>query len=374
MRPVSAQFLTTLRGSHGMNARAFVVAAGQSGTAPTGTEIPIFGGDVRLDANAAIRSTLDLSTDGTDAFPRAAADLLAPYGNEVYVERGVSLGAHVEWVSLGYHRIDTPQQGDVPVGPIRLTAKDRMAGLIDGRLLAPVQYGPTVTYGTIMTELVTQVYPAATIEWDDATDTMTIGRALIAEEDRHKFLAELVQSVAKIWYWDHRGVLVVRDPPDPTAPVFDVNSGAGGVLVALTRQLTREGVYNAVVASGEAADTQAPVRGVAVDANPNSPTYFYGPFGPVPRFYTSPFLLTDEQARAAAEALLRQNLGLAYNVDFTAIPNPALEPWDAVRVRQPDRPAEIHIVETLVVPLVATAAMTGGTREQTTVLIGEGPG
>src|SRR5687768_5908735 len=104
MRPVTAGFLTTVRGSHSMAARARVVAAGGSGTDPTGTEIPIIGGDVRMDADAAIRSTLDLTTgetsnDGTGVnWPRHAADLLAPYGNELYVERGVQvIGGAVEW-------------------------------------------------------------------------------------------------------------------------------------------------------------------------------------------------------------------------------------------------------------------------------------
>lgn len=371
MRPVSAAFLAAVRASHDVAVRARVVQAGLSGVNPPGTLIPILSGDVRLDAAADVRSTVDLTTDGTGMWPRSNTALFAPYGNELFVERGLRVAAAIEWVSLGYHRIESPSQDRPPDGPLRITGSDRMAGIIDARLLAPRQFTAAETYGSVVGDLVREVYPAAHIEWDDTTEARTLGRALIVEEDRHGFLAELVRAIGKIWYWDHRGILLVRDPPDATTAVFDVEAGAGGVLISSTRSLTREGVYNAVVASGEAADTEDPARGVAVDANPASPTYFHGPFGPVPRFFTSPFLLTDGQAVSAAAAILRRELGLPYNVDLTAVPNPALEPWDPVRIRHATTEgAEMHIIQTLTIPLTATAAMTATTREQTRVLVG----
>lgn len=333
MRPVSDAFLATLRGSHKAVFEAYVVAPGQTGTAPTGTLVPIIDGDVQIDAKASVRSTLDLTTDGTGTFPDQASDLFAPYGNEIFVRRGIEFGGgRVEWVSLGYFRINSVEQDDAPNGPIRIAAQDRMAGLIEARLLGPVHVAAVQTYGAVVAQLVHEVYPWATIEWDDVTETDPIGRSVIAEEDRFEFLDDLITSVGKIWYWDHRGVLVIKNIPDPDDVVWEVNAGAGGVLVELSRDLSREGVYNAVVASGEALDTVAPPRGVAVDDNPDSPTYFSGPFGPVPRFYSSPFITTNAQAATAAASLLRQNLGLPYNVDFRQVPNPALEPYDAVAV------------------------------------------
>lgn len=354
-----------------MIVRAIVCSTFQSGVAPTGVEIPILGGSVTLDATADIRSTLDLTTDGTRMWPHRAADTLAPYGNEIYVERGILYGNGTqEWVGLGYHRIDTPDQNMPPDGPIRIDGKDRMAGLIDGRLLAPAQFEAIETYGSVVDELVLEVYPSALIDWDSG-ESDQIGRSLIVEEDRHGFLDDLVRSLGKIWYWDHRGRLQIRDAPSVDAPVFDVYHGTGGVLVSMSRELTRQGVYNAVVASGEATDTLEPVRAVAVDNNAESPTYFYGRFGPVPMFFTSPFLTTETQAQSAADAILRRQLGLPYSVDFSMVPNVALEPWDPVRVRYSDRDGpETHVLQTVGIPLVPEQAMAATTREQTTVLIG----
>lgn len=369
MRPVSDALLSTVRGSHGMAVRARVVTTYQEGTDPDGTEIPIVSGDVQLDASAQTRSTVDMTTT-PDLWPAAADDLLAPYGHELYVERGVRLGGGaVEWVSLGYHRIDTVEQENVPRGAVRVAGKDRMAGIVDGRLPQPIQFPATWTYGQVVDFMVHEIYPAATIEWDDGTDVQLIGRSVLAEEDRYAFLDNLVKSRGKVWYWDYRGVLVIRDPPDPADPVFAVDSGTGGVLIELSHDLSREGVYNAVVATGEAADTTAPARAVRTDNNPASPTRWGGRFGRVPRFFSSPLITTNDQAASAAASLLRTSIGLPYNVDFSAVPNPALEPLDPVLVTSPAR--RVHVLEKLTIPLTAEVALRGTTREQTLVILGE---
>ena len=370
MRPVSAAFLSAVTGSHTMAVRARVVAPGQSGTDPDGTLIPALDGDVQLDAGADIRSTLELVTAGAGMWPRRATDLLAPYGNELFIERGVQLGGGTtEWCSLGYFRINTPEQARIPDGPIRIQGTDRMAGIIDARLTEPRQFDSADTLGNIVDTLVGEVYPGATIDWDDATDTEQLGRSLICDEDRHAFLNDLIVSRGKTWYWDYRGHLLIKDPPDPGTPVLTVSHGAGGVLVEMSRQLTREGVYNGVVAYGEAADTQAPVRAVVVDLAASSPTRWGGPFGQVPRFYSSPFIVSADQAASAAAAILRQQLGLPYNVDFGMIVNPALEPHDPIKIRFPGG-FDLHVLQRLTIPLTATAAQTATTREKTIVLIG----
>jgi hypothetical protein len=372
MRPVSDAFLTTVRSSYSMVARARVCETYQTGTDPDGTSIEIYGGDVVIDGTADIRSTLSLDTTGVAMWPTRTNRLLAPYGNEVFVERGVQYGNGTrEWVSLGYFRIVSPDQGNPPDGPISLTCADRMKGIVRARLLNPVQFLPTDTFGSAVSSLVLDVYPLATIEWDDATNLETLGRTVAAEDDRYACLVDLVTSRGKIFYWDHRGVLVIKDLPSATDPVYDITAGRGGVLVAASRTLTSEGVYNAVVATGEAGDETPPARGVAYDANPDSPTYFYGPFGQCPRFYSSPLLFSDDAATQAARTILGRELGLPYNVSFSAICNPALEPYDAVRVRYSNRSgAETHVIESITIPLTADAAMSGTTREQTLTTVG----
>jgi len=370
MRPVSDAFLRSVVGSHSVAIRATVCSTFQTGTTPSGTRIAVAGGDVRLDGTAQIRGTLDMTVDGTGMWPRRATDLLAPYGNELYIERGIKYNdSLVEYVGLGYYRIDSPEQAAPPSGPIRITGSDRMAGIIDAKLLAPLQFLSGSALGDIVEQLVTDVYPDAVIVWDDATDTAVLTRAVISTEDRYAFLADLVASRGKIMWWNHRGELAIASVPDPAAPVFDVVAGPGGVLLGGGRALTRAGVINAVVATGQAADTGDGGRGVAVDNDANSPTRYGGPFGKVPAFYSSAMIASDGQALAAANAQLRQHLGLPYSVDLSMTPNPALEPYDAVSVRiAATEGRETHVLETITVPLDPAAAMTATTRQQTRTL------
>lgn len=376
MRPVSDRFLAAVRGSHRAVSQALAVDNGQNGVDPGNTtELTILTGDVQFDAKAQIRSTLTLTVDGTGLFPRPGRlyERLAPYRTEIFVRRGLDYGGgQIEYVGLGYYRLDSVEQDEAPDGPIRLAASDRMANIVDARLTQPKQFDTTWTYGEVVEFMVETANSfAVQFDWDDtAVRDATLGRTVLAEEDRYGFLDELITSLGKIWFWDHRGVLVIKDAPSADEPVWECDSGAGGVLVSMGRDLSREGVYNGVVATGEAFDVETPVRGLVVDDNYLSPTYWYGGFGKIPRFYSSPFITTSAQALSAAESILRQNLGLPYAVDFANVPNPALEVWDPIRITLHDK-EELHIIETLSIPLDPAQVQTGTTREQTTVEIRE---
>lgn len=376
MRPVSEVFLRTVRSSHRAIFRARVVDAFTTGTDPTGTDVPIIDGDVQFDSTADVRATLDLTVPG-DLWTSDPSGLVVPYGNEVFVERGVEYGnGERDWVGLGYYRIYDTEQDNVPRGSVRLSGRDRMAGLIDSKLLAPVSFGSGHTIRQVFEALVLEVYPNASIVYDFNPDGVALGRAQVADhdKDRYPFLLDLCRSLGKVMFWDHDGSLRVKSTPDPSDPVFEVNAGAGGVLVDMSRKLSRDGVFNAVVATGEAPDGKPPVRAVARDMNPKSPTFWGGKFGQVPRFYSSTFITQGGQARTAAGAMLRGVLGLPYNVDLTTVPCPALEPLDPVRVIYSDRDnPEVHVLEKITVPLTPGAAMTATTREQggATVNVGD---
>lgn len=373
MRPVSEQFLLTLRGSHNAFTRVQVLTSFQTGVAPVGgTEINVIDGIVSQDGAADIRSSVDLTTNGgLNIFPQRPTDDLTPYGNELFIECGIQLAnGSTEIVSQGYFRIDSVEQSSAPYGVIRVSGYDRMKGIVEARLTAPMSFPAGTSVGSIFTTLVLEVYPLATIEFESASfANSTLVSTQVAEESRFDFLNNIVTSNGHIMYWDYRGILVVKGMPDPMVAVWDVNAGAHGVLVDSTRGVSREGVYNAVVAVGESVNETPPVRAIAIDSNPNSPTYWYGSFGKVPRFFSSSFITTELQALNAAENILRKTLGLPYSVNFTSISNPALEPLDAVTINQVDVVA-LHVIETIVIPLTTLRPLTATTRRQATLALG----
>src|SRR5690606_2878531 len=154
---------------------------------------------------------------------------------------------HVEWVSQGYFRIENVSQRDVPTGALDITASDRMAGIVDGRLAAPRQFPRGPTLQAVFDTLILQIYPDAVIEFPDMVeDDVTIGRSLVLEESRYEPLRDLAASHGREFYVDHRGHFVVKRPPAATEALWAVGGGEGGVLVEASREITRERVYNAV--------------------------------------------------------------------------------------------------------------------------------
>lgn len=143
-----------------------------------------------------------------------------------------------------------------------------------------------------------------------------------------------------------------------------MNAGLNGVLVSAIRSISRDGVYNAVVATGEPVAELPAVIGYAYDQTPGSPTYFGGGFGKVPRFFSSPFLLTAEQCNKAAASILMQARGVPYSVSFGMVPNPALELWDVVKIRYEEGLDENHIIDTMRLALSVEGEMTVDTRKQ----------
>lgn len=379
----SGALIRTLSGSHRALVEARVVTTFQTGPDPAGIPVPILAGDVQLDGTAEIRGTLELETagqseqTGQSLFPRRPGDLYAPYGHELFVRRGVDLGPDVEplWTPLGYYRINSAEQDDAPYGPIRLSGQDRMAAIVEARPLTPREFAPDRTVASVFAEIVGEVYGAATIVFDDDSAAATVGRVLVMEDSRLAVLAEIATSLGKIMFWDGSGFLQVRTAPDDSEPVWEVKHGRDGVMVSAGRRVSREGVFNGWVVTGEAGESGTnPARGVAVDNGPNSPTRWApiaeGGFGQVPRFFASPFITTNAQAENAAREGLRRTLGAPFNVDFGSVVNPTLVPYDPVRVEYADFNREMHVVDKLTIPLDAESAMSATTREKTLVVIG----
>lgn len=373
MRPVTQSFLNTVRGPHKAVFRARLVWPWVVGVNPStaGSPIPVISGDVTFDVNSDVNGTCDLTIawDFED---------VNPYAHEIYLERGVQYAnGTTEYVGLGYFRVNSVEDtfirdSDFDGSAIRITGEDRMANLRDGRVPSPIQFSASTSVASTLDFLVQDVMPGVTTVYDtvnwpggDAAST-TLGSDHFVDQDRLAFIQELVAAYGKICYFDYAGRFVVKDPPNTTGtPVFNINSGLNGVLVHATRTISRDGVYNAVVASGEAADANVPpVYAVATDNDPNSPTYYGGTFGKVPKFFQSSFLTTDAQCATAAQKLLDASHGLPYSVALGMVPNPALEAWDVVSVTYSDGYVEIHIIDQITYSMSVDDEMTIQTRKQ----------
>lgn len=364
MRPVSDRW--DVSESHRVVSRLTLLDNGEETDFTTST----VDGVVNLDQGAAIRGRCDVVfVDDGDLgiVPTDATDVLAPYGNEIRIERGLRYpDGEEEYVSLGIFRIDESTAEDSGDGAtVRVSGLDRFSRIIDGRF----EEAYAVASGTLHT---TAILGAVQAIWPDvpyhfASSSLTTGALMAAAgEDRGAFIQTDATSMGMELYFDGDGVLILR--PVPTAiesqRVAEIVDGENGVLTSASRRWTRQGTYNRVVALGETTEEGvAPVKGVATDDNPLSPTYYYGPFGRVPAFYVSEFITTTAQAQDAAAGQLAKQLGTARQTSFGSIVNPALEPGDVVRIRDEALDLdEDHVIDSLTIPLSEDQLATGSTR------------
>lgn len=285
---------------------------------------------------------------------------LSPYGARIRVFIRMHYDRHtVETVPLGVYRVEEVSQAGLRPGRAQVDGLSLEAQVQDERFHTPrsLDIGPGEYW---VQKLIKEVLPEIGISWRLGSSLVP---QLVEEKDRWGLIdgrsrdPSIAKSLGGRVFCDSRGSFVAAPVPTLEDPaVWGLAAGAGGALVEPQQTLSREGVYNQVVASGASESGQPPVGpAVASDDDPVSPTYHKGPFGAVPLFYTSKLLTTFQQCQAAALGLLAPRLGLKQTVSVSSLLNYAIEPDDVITVAMPDGHNENHIIDSVTYPL------TGGT-------------
>ena len=363
MYPVSDRFLARIAESHTPITQVLLFL-----TDGRVIDVPHTGGSVTVDRGQAIRRTCTVTIDDPSLIPRTPTDQLATYGARLRVARGVEYGdGSQELVPLGMFRLDSVD-GDVSVGPVTLQGKALEAAVADDKFITP--YTATGTVVGAITALIQRTLPAADVI-SQITDIPIGSRAFDIQADPWAGCQEIAAAAGAEVYTNADGVFVISTLPDilTTTPVWAIEATEGGVYVKANRGMSSDGVKNGWLVSGEnTADNVAPVSALIVDDDPGSPTYWYGPFGRRPDFYSSSTLTTTTACQAAGKLKLIQSVAPNSTGDISSLPNPALDPGDVLRVTHEDGTRELHQAASFSVPLdnggdfpIATIAAKEGT-------------
>lgn len=362
MRPVSARFQREIAQSRAPTTRATLL--------PSGVELPIQSGTVTLNANAEVRASaeLELADDGAlGLVPTDSDSPLAPFGNEIRIERGLTYQSGAdELVAICVARIERATVSDTGDGlAIRVSGLDRAQKYIDAQFEAPYQVAAATNAIDAIETVLREVDADAPFALPASAHTTPL---LVAEEgeDRWAFAQGIARAIGGELYHDGDGVLTLAPVLQTATSVATVAEGDGGVLLSLDAEWDRTEAFNRVIVTAESSSETGPVlRGCATDdADPTSPTYYYGPFGRKPMLVASEFVTTEDQANTMAEALLAKNLGITKAVDFGSLVLPHLEPYDAITITRERAgvAAELHVLDSLTIPLSASDAMSCRTR------------
>jgi hypothetical protein len=344
--PVSDRFLKRLAESHAVATRVQLFR-----TDGSVVDIEHTGGSVPVDRSSAIRRTCTVTSADVSLIPRTPTGQLATYGARLRIARGVYYGDGTsELVPVGVFRLDSVD-GDVSEGPVNLQGKDLSAIVADDKLIAP--YTATGTIVGAITALIQRSIPDADVI--SMIDDAPIGsRTFDVEADPWEGCREIAAAAGAEVYANADGVFVISVLPDlmTATPVWAVEATEGGVYISGNRAMTSDGVHNGVLARGEnTVEFAPPVEYLAVDNDPNSPTYWGGRYGRRPMFYSSSTLTTVAACTQAANLKLAAAKAPNASGDISSLPNPALEPGDVFRVTHPDQTRELHQAASFSVPL-----------------------
>ena len=352
MYAVSDRFLDALRDGH--NPIVEVVLFRTDG----GTEtLDITGGSVTVDRSQQCRRTCSVTSADVSLIPRTPADKLNVYGAQLRISRGVQVGEYSELVPLGVFRIDEIG-GDIDSGPVTISGKSLECVVADDKFRAPYRASGTAV-GAI-TALIQRSIPDAAIV-NLAVDAAIGPRTFDIEGDPWAAVTEIGTAIGAEVYADAGGTFVIAELPDLLAvdPVWTVDAGENGVYIQANRGMSSDGVYNGWLVRGENTETNvAPVSALVTDGDPGSPTYWDGPYGHRPAFYSSSTITTTGAATAAGTLKLRASIAPNATADISSLPNPALEPGDVLRVVYPDGTKELHQVHSFPVDLGVGGAFT----------------
>lgn len=259
--------------------------------------------------------------------PTSRHSPLAALGQRLNVTRIMYNEAGAHALNLGWFLVQGWEMAS-PVIDVEAVSLEQVVA--DYRFDQAYQPASGSTYLDILEEVIGGLLP---VEWDGTPASKTITTdAYLWEESR----IDCMYDVAGDWGADVRvdadGVLSLSAERQVQAtPHRSFRHGEVDAYVRWSTTAMRDQVYNSVVARGEKSDG-TPIQAIAVDSNPNSRTYYYGPYGRRQRFYESQFITSQSQAKAVAQRLLAKELLRDTVVQIEAPPDPRLELGDTIEV------------------------------------------
>lgn len=359
MYPVTDAFLAALRQP---NMQSHVLVRTSAGTV-----LSVTGGQVEMDSRREITRTCSLElTPTVDLGIDDVYALVMSPSVEVSVFRGLWTGAQVEYVPLGVFSTDTATKPRTHEGTISWAGSDRSKKISRARFTDPYQIADGTTLAAAGAGLLQSRWSACPVDFANVGETLQSGIVFDASADLDpwKEARGLFADYGYELAFDGDGVARANPVPDPATLAADFDFGAADTNLVLGGETrgTFEFTYNGVIVTGEGTDQDPPVRAVAWDTDPTSPTYYLGGYGQVPYFQSSSFLTTTEACAKAAATTLAKVKGRREQFSWPAVVNPALEPLDIVTVTIGGSLSRL-VVDKLTVPLRADEPMTASARE-----------
>lgn len=355
MIPVTQEFLDVIKHSHQITSVMTFYQWDQptAGIAEVDYTAKVISGSVTADRQQKARRNFSAEV-ALHEWEDVPVDIIS---SRVQIWTGTYAGLSSMMVPVGVFRID--EIGRINAGTLSLSGSSLEEYVIDDQWTAAGKIAKNTPIINKIKEIIADSVPGA-VEFDISPDAMARDELLPYDtpykvgESKWDVVESLAFDIECDVYCDPMGRFRITPRPlmNGPKPVALLHEGPDGVLIALNTQVTRDKMHNGVVVISERSGGSETVThsGIALDTDPTSPTRWGGPFGKRPMTHQVKSLTSDAQCKAKAEAMLLEYKATTRTLDFSAIPNPALEPDDVVQVSMLDGTYEDHLVTRIQIP------------------------
>lgn len=318
--PATAAQRAALLGNHAMSSRITVMR----GSASLG-DIPFVGGGINATYNT------QGGRDGSIVVDKGLIDAgyLNPLSDQIIIRTGVK---NFFEVPIFTGRPDSTVLS-LPDGQVEVPLLSRGAEAIRAAFESPWAAIDNNQARLEMTRILQNVDATWTVDVSGARD-VSIGTALVWEDDRGQALDQIALGASLIWQPNRTGGFTIYTNPYFLGPAAAPNTGitlrdgVDGVIVDVQSAKSREGIYNSVTVVAERFGNQVPIRVTVRDNTMSSPTYWGGLFGKQNLVVKSQLPIDVNGATTLAARILRQSLALQRNWSVTLPHFPLLDPGD----------------------------------------------
>jgi len=320
-------------------------------------DMPVTEGSLTFDADSAARSGGTITIGDPGLIP-TFSNFLHPLGAEISIRTGIVYPNRIEeFVPMGIYNFEETSWDESSSKLPSVQLFDRTRRFERSEIEVPVSYAGWEA-DAVVEAVVNYISPGTIIDYDVGLDFYKFPGSNFYDSGNYW---EIISNIAKqmdAWvYFDRTGQLVFRKKnylthdTSPSTAVWQLNCGEDGVLVEAGRSISAANIYNSITVYGAPSEAEGTPVGRYRNLDPDSPTRYDGPFGKRGKPITDTSLTHPEQCVARAKSEVQKLSRLSRAVNWSAIPNPAVDVNDIVLVTYVDASTELIQLDSITYPL-----------------------
>lgn len=307
--------------------------------------------------------------------PSSPADMLAPFGNQLRIFRGIDYqGAELMFPVFTGLIMKAERK---PRQPCTITFADRATEVDENDFETPTEARQNQSVVTELVRLIREGVPDAVFGTHDPINA--IAAAQVWDDSRSQACDQLADAGGAFWYCLPDGRFVIRrvpwsyhpdgkaaepvveydEKPDDTDVAFTYGAPGHklGTITDYGTAMSRENVYNSVVGVADQPDGAEPRRAVVRDTALNSPTAIGSKFGRRVLRVELPSAADPAAVFHGARSVLARSRASAESTPWDMIPDASLELGDFVQLNIGGRRL-LRVVAEIKMPLTEGGVMS----------------